>query len=357
MDIGKLIRRITARCHPAAYLFIPVLRLKDRLEGGRMHVSMEKNIREFLSGREPDGASSRRLRRDMWYSFLLYHADFEEYFLFRFPRLSHEGRREFVTEAEKDELCLAMSPEEVWRVIWDKWSAYGLFRKYYARDAVKADAGASYDDFRAFIEKHPRFIAKPRLESCGRGVTIYDAAAPDFDAESVFAELCGVDVICEELIVQAEPLARLHPASVNTVRVATLVREDGSVEVLFTFLRMGRSGSIVDNGGAGGFVACVDKQTGVVVTPGVTERLYSTVCHPDTGVQILGLRIPRWEELLSLAREAALVYPAHPYISWDFALTDAGWVVVEANCQGQFVGPQFTTGRGIRRELAQYFPL
>ncbi|MGM9615750.1 MAG: sugar-transfer associated ATP-grasp domain-containing protein [Oscillospiraceae bacterium] len=357
MDIGMLIRRICAKCHPAAYLFVPVIRLKDRLEGGRMHRSLEENLEIYCSeAQKHDPAALRRLKRDMWYSFILYHASFSEYFVYRFPRLSHEGRREFVTEAEKNALCEKLSPPEVWRVIWDKWSAYTLFRDFYRRDAIKVDAESDLAEFEAFIGAHPRFIAKPRLESCGMGVTIYDAAAPDFDMAAVFAALQGIGVICEELIVETGALAALHPSSVNTVRIATLMK-DGEPVVLFTFLRVGRGDSIVDNGGAGGFVALIDTETGIVTTPGVTERLLEAVIHPDTGLPILGIQIPRWPEALDLARKAAAVYPDHPYISWDLAYTENGWIIVEANCMGQFIGPQFTTGRGCRAYLSRYFDL
>lgn len=357
MDIGMLIRRISAKCHPAAYLFVPVIRLKDRLEGGRMHRSLEENIENYCSGEQKrDPARLRRLRRDMWYSFILYHANFSEYFVYRFPRLSHEGRREFVTEAEKNALCERLSPPEVRRVIWDKWSAYELFRDFYRRDAVKVDTESTFEEFAAFIGAHPRFIAKPRLESCGMGVTLYDAAAADFDAKAVFAALQGTGVICEELIIETGVLAGLHPGSVNTIRIATLMK-DGAPVILFTFLRVGRGDSIVDNGGAGGFVALIDTATGIVSTPGVTERLLEAVIHPDTGMPILGIQIPCWQEALALARRAAMVYPDHPYISWDLAYTEHGWVIVEANCMGQFIGPQFTTGRGCRALLSRYFDL
>lgn len=357
MDIGTIIRRIANAWHPASWLFVPVIRVKDRLEGGNMHRELEESIaRHCTSAQRADARALRRTKRDMWYSFILYHANFNEYFTFLFPRLSHEGRREFVTEAEKNALCQAMSPPEVWRRIWDKWSAYELFGKYYRRDAVKVDGETSFGDFEAFLQKHPRFIAKPRLESCGVGVTIYDAAASGFDAAALFAALRETGVICEELIVQAEPLSLLHPESVNTVRSATLVRDDEPV-ILFTFLRMGRGSSIVDNAGAGGYVALVDTETGLVCTPGTTETHETVLVHPDTGVQILGMQLPRWEELKALSRELALTYPEHPYISWDLALTENGWVVVEANCQGQFICPQFTTEHGIRSYLKQYFDL
>lgn len=357
MDIGKIIRRMAAKWHPIAYLFIPVIRTKDRLEGGNMHRELEEALRTHCTPAEQgDAAWLRRTKRDMWYSFLLYHTNFNEYFMFLFPRLSHEARAEFVTEAEKNELCENMSPPEVWERVWDKWSAYQLFGRYYRRDALKLDGDTPLGDFLAFTEKHPRFIAKPRLESCGVGVAIYDTSASGNAPEALFARLRDLDVICEELIVQAEPLSGLHPGSVNTVRAATLVK-DGAPVLLFTFLRIGRGNSVVDNGGAGGYVALIDADAGIVSTPGVTETHETALLHPDTGAQILGLRLPRWEELKALALELAMVYPQHPYISWDLALTDRGWVVVEANCMGQFIGPQFTTEHGIRGYLSRYFDL
>lgn len=357
MDIGKIIRRIAGKCRPAAWLFVPVIQVKDRLEGGGMHRELERCLRVYCTPEQrADRAFLRRRKRDMWYSFILYHASFNEYFAFLFPRLSHEARREFVTEAEKNELCRNMSSPEVWGRIWDKWSAYELFGKYYQRDALKVDGDADFAAFAAFAEKHPRFIAKPRLESCGVGVAIYDTASEGTYLRALFDRLREIGVICEELIVQAEPLAGLHPGSVNTVRAATLIK-DGEPLLLFTFLRMGRGDSIVDNAGAGGYVASVDKDTGIVVTPGTTEAHETVLTHPDTGAQILGLRLPRWEELKALSKELAMTYPAHPYISWDLALTEKGWVVVEANCMGQFICPQFTTEHGIRAYLSQYFEL
>lgn len=357
MDIGALIRKITARVHPAAYIFIPVLKVKDRLGEGHMHKVLADCIELYTTPEQrADKRGLRRTKRDMWYSFLLYHTDFEEYFLFRFPRLSHAGRREFVPLLEKNELCERMSPPEVQARIWDKWAAYELFRPYYHRDAVAPQSESDYEAFARFVEEHPRFMAKPRLTSCGEGVSLCDTTAEGTDVRALFDRFLREGFICEEVISQAEPMASLHPSSVNTVRAATYVK-NGAPEVVFTNVRVGQGGSIVDNAGAGGFVAAIDVDTGVVMTPGTSKALERVLFHPDTGTQIIGFHIPEWEKLKAMVREAAMTYPVHPYISWDCAYTPDGWVIVEANCMGQVTGAQYSTEHGLRSRMSLYFDM
>ena len=344
-------------CPPAAYLLIPPMRLADTLQGGTLHQHMRENIDIFCTPEQKaDSAYMRWLRRDMWYCAIRYLCAFNEYFMFRFPRLNHRGRSQFVTELQKVDAYQQVGTPETWRTLQNKWECYLKFQKYYHRDAILAGAGLEAETFFSFLDKHARFIAKPLNDACGNGVFLFDAAADGRSREELLAWFRGQDVILEQPIVQCADMARLHPGSVNTVRCATFYK-DGHVDILFTFLRMGRGGSVVDNAGAGGFVASVDPDTGILTTPGVTESLESVLVHPDTGAQIIGWRVPRWEEMKALAREMSLAFTEQPYISWDFALTDRGWVCVEGNHAGQFVCPQFTTQHGIRDRLRPYFDL
>lgn len=340
----------------SAHILAPLLRAADRLQGGELHRHVQKDIDVFCTPEQKaDPAYLRRLRRDMWYCSVRYLCAFNEYFLFDFQRLDHWGRMEFVPELEKVDACRALGDPAVGRVLQDKWQAYERFGEYYKREVVRADGSLSDEAFRAFIRRHPRFIVKPVDAACGRGVRFCDAAGvPDIPA--LLDQLQAQDVILEQPIVQCQSMAQLHPQSVNTVRCAVFTK-DGQAYILFTFLRIGRGDTIVDNAGSGGFVCAVDPQTGITVTKGVTESLDRALIHPETRQKMIGWQIPRWEEMCALAKKLSLSFPDWPYISWDFALTDDGWVVVEANHAGQFVCPQFTTGQGIRRLLAPYFQL
>lgn len=58
--------------------------------------------------------------------------------------------------------------------------------------------------------------------------------------------------ILEVLIVQSSVMEKLHPNSVNTVRIPAFRENDGTL-IVMPFLRVGVGNSVVDNAGAGGF--------------------------------------------------------------------------------------------------------
>ncbi len=355
-DIGAIVRKVCRYCRPVTYLFVLFLQAKDILQGRPMNKVLEQKIAIFCSDEEKKNrAYIRRLKRDMIYSHLLYGCYFEEYFMFRFSRLSHSARCEFVPEKEQLALCRRITSDFARKTFWDKWETYQIFREFYHRDVVKIDKTTPFNVFSRFVEKHPQFIVKPSSASCGRGIYIVDTVAVP-NIQDIFRQIQQEDAVLEELILQCQAFSALHPESVNTIRCATFLK-DGQAQILFTFLRIGQGSSVVDNGGSGGLIASIDVDSGIVITPGVTERCTEYLCHPDTGAQILGMCIPQWEELKKTALKLASVFPEQPYISWDLALTDNGWVMVEGNHAGQFVGPQLTTGQGIRPLLAQYFNL
>ena len=49
------------------------------------------------------------------------------------------------------------------------------------------------------------------------------------------------------------------------------------------------------------------------------------------------------------------VLPDQRYVGWDLALSKDGWVLVEGNSGGQFVGPQISLKKGIRPVIARTF--
>ena len=77
------------------------------------------------------------------------------------------------------------------------------------------------------------------------------------------------------------------------------------------------------------------------------------IFHPDSKEKILGYQIPRWNEVINLAKQLSYSMKEWNYISWDFALTDECWVIVEANASGGLNTVQMH-GEGIREKLLNY---
>lgn len=158
--------------------------------------------------------------------------------------------------------------------------------------------------------------------------------------------------IFEDLIKQSKEMSLWNQSSVNTVRMPCIL-SNGKFYVLNPFLRTGRKGQVIDNAGGGGVFACIDEATGIITTEGIDERNIRYTHHPDSGIQFIGWRVPKYKELLTLAETIfRTCLPEHKYIGFDFALTDYGWVLIEGNW-GQFVG-QYVSREGIHNKFLQY---
>ena len=65
---------------------------------------------------------------------------------------------------------------------------------------------------------------------------------------------------------------------------------------------------------------------------------------------IVGFQIPRWDEAKDFVRKAAQVVPSIRIIGWDVALSQDGWVLIEANRAGEWL-TQEATHTGLRTKI------
>ncbi len=157
--------------------------------------------------------------------------------------------------------------------------------------------------------------------------------------------------VCEELIVQSSQMAALHPNSINTIRITTILTDNNNVVVFYPFLKVGQKGSFVDNAGSGGIIVQIDPNSGKLCSGGYDESNVRYAAHPDTGVIFNGYQLPEFSNAVSLAKKLALVRPGCRYVGWDLAHTDKGWVMVEGNSRGQFIGQQVCDKIGKKSEM------
>lgn len=281
-----------------------------------------------------------------------YHWDFDEFYMYGYRSLTPEERRSFVPEYDKNVFCDKVNDYEDSLIFDSKWASYCRFQPFYKRDCVLVVPPSVRDnqELAAFLQKHPRCIVKPDSNASGRGIFMVDGVDAA-DAMKQIVDHIGARTgrfIAEELIAQSPEISRFHPSSVNSLRVRTF-RFDDRVEVLPSNFRIGRGGSVVDNTGAGGISAALDENGVVIAACGEAGDRFET--HPDTGVRILGARIPHWEEAVAFVKQLAMVLPSVRYVGWDLALTDDGWVMIEGNDKGMLVGVQKPLNKGFRPQL------
>jgi hypothetical protein len=309
-----------------------------------------KTVDENFPGISPEERAA--LIKDMLNEGKKYNVCYEEYVMYRFKDRPFEERRLFIPTRERALYCERLNDPKNQMIFDDKGKTFEVFKKFYKRDLAEVVGWTkeSIEQLRGFVEKHSRFIIKPFNGGNGRGIQIIDAEKYDS-----FESLCAFlkneypqGFVAEELIRQCKELSAVHAASVNTMRIFTVIFDD-RIEFLPLVWRVGRGGSCVDNGGSGG-IFCVLDDNGVIVST-CDEKGRSYDVHPDTNHPLVGFQIPRIEEAKAFAKELAMVVPSNRYCGWDIALTDDGWVMQEGNWQGGIVAFQCPMQRGYRKEM------
>lgn len=195
-------------------------------------------------------------------------------------------------------------------------------------------------------------VCKPLEGSGGKGIRVFNVESSNGESMTLQDRVSGETIrldkteknldpllrsdegwILEDYFEQHPTIARINPSSVNTIRMWVARRSNRSkAECIAGYLRIGRSGAVVDNQSSGGVVCPIDFATGVLgkTQSGTVERLLFT-SHPDHGAAIEGVTIPFWEACKALAETALTAFPEMYFCGLDIAVGPAGPVIIELN--------------------------
>ena len=203
------------------------------------------------------------------------------------------------------------------------------FASFLHRDTLNAET-ATEEELTAFLDKHPVFFAKPNRGTCGNGIEKLDtdAFASVGECRKYLAEK-HLNVL-EEPLAQHEEMARLHPQSVNTLRIVT-DRVGNTVHIAYIVVKIGRGEGFCDNSGQGGVICRVDAEAGKICSVATDDYFNVYETHPDTKIRFVGYQLPMLPEAIAFAKEAALVVPEIRHVGWDVAITPDGPVLIEGN--------------------------
>ena len=217
-------------------------------------------------------------------------------------------------------------------VLGAKWVFNTIWNDYLGRPWYRIKKGrCSKKEFVSRLHGINKVIIKPNRGSCGRNIGVRNVG-DDHDLETLFDELIREDgdYIVEECVIQKGLLGSFNSDTANTVRVNTL-RDESGVKVVYSFLRVGRKGCVVDNLHANGIMFPIDLQTGEI-RYGTDKYGNEYESHPDSGAKIKGEIIPYWEKVRKMCCEAHLLAPKNlNWIGWDVCISDDRIVFLEAN--------------------------
>ena len=315
-----------------------------------------ENCEFFLSKEQlADKQFLDKVIHDIVKSYYLYGTNANEYFCYKFPEKCHRERKTYLPRLKKDLMLVHQMHghhQYFFGQIKDKNAFYEMAKPFFGREACRVEVDDDLQSFSSFVQKCPRFIAKPTRGGSGKGIEILSLKDFEGDAKKAFDYLReeNSSYIVEELVEQDPRIAEWNSSSLNTIRVPSMRTKNGVV-VFYPSIRIGRAGCIIDNAGAGGTFAAIDPKTGVVITDGFDKRGHIYKEHPDSHKPYKGSEIPEWDTLLSFTKQLHESMPEqHKYLAFDLALSTKGWVVVEANW-GELTMPQVEFGKGLYQEF------
>lgn len=248
------------------------------------------------------------------------------------------------------------------RLFMSKQSTNQFLKDYIPRKWC-INRNITFEEFEKLFDGEAGIVYKPNYGFQARGVQVIYFNG---DMRGVYDKVMSFAIgVVEEIIKQHPDMKKLSPESVNCLRIVSVSSKNGTVlpdgtksDIAYVSLKIGRNGNIVDNVIAGGMVANVDIETGIVVTHGINHDLQVIENHPDTGTPIKGFKIPYFKEALELVHRVIKEKELSGLIGWDMAIGENGPEIVEPNfgpAASLLQDPYYPTGEGMKYRMEKYF--
>ena len=204
-------------------------------------------------------------------------------------------------------------------------------------------------------------IIKPVLNHSGAGVKGLEIKngvtnLNGWTVEQLFDKY-GNNFQIQERLKQHERMNLLNATSVNTIRILTY-RSDMEILIIYSVVRIGRQGQVVDNQSAGGISAIIgeDGKLGKYAFGGYSD---DKVEKTDSGTILEGFELPSYSKAIETVKRLHYQLPFFNLIGWDIAIDEEGDpVVIEWNADPGLsqsaYGPGF--GKYTERILRELWP-
>jgi hypothetical protein len=225
-----------------------------------------------------------------------YNISILEYFQFGFYSMSESEKKKWAGTGTMYEFQKTSNPVNERKILDDKRLFYQNYKEFFIHELYTLEELENNESLvKNLLSSNKKLVVKESSGKAGVGVEIIETK-----------ELKGSDVISimkkngfgilETYINQHSSIHQLSPSGVNTIRIFTQIRKDGTYEVLGCRMRISVD-SPVDNMAAGNLAAPLDEITGIINGPGVYSDITKAPesIHPITRVSIIGFQIPFWK--------------------------------------------------------------
>lgn len=299
-----------------------------------MKVLKNASIKDFFKcineAHRLSGNSKLSCVKDMIKSKRKFNAGYYDYVIFQFWDLTDDQRDTYLTRFRSKQLIMHVNDESYAHYFDNKDEFNTVFRDYIGRDYINLET-ASKEQVENFYNSRKKIFCKMKDLECGIGCERIETA--NFNSFKDFYKYVTDKGFCtlEDVIENHPDLDSVYSNSVNTMRMITLIGDDGNPNLIYAVQKFGVNGRVVDNYGVHG---PVDVDTGEFLYPAHSgdtkaEGLYTE--HPNSHEKLVGFVTPMFREAKKMVLQASLVIPQIRYVGWDVAITPNGPAIIEGN--------------------------
>lgn len=283
-----------------------------------------------LDIKKHDGLKASFRRLDYMFCYFFLGAVPEDYFSMVFENKNWKWRNHHITRMRLDFIKKMLNDDdEANMFVNDKLAFCRHWNDKLNRQWCNPE-DTSYDEFTRKFHGIDKIILKRRIGYGGKGIEIIKTSK--ISNEDIYDDLVKKheNYIIEEFHSQTGWIHKINPSSLNTIRVAT-VKVNDQTDVVFSYLRVGVEGAVVDNLHSGGIRFPINHHTGEIYM-GMNYQTSAIESHPDSGVRIAGETIPDWDKICSFCISAHECAPESlRFIGWDVCLDENDMCLIEGN--------------------------
>lgn len=211
----------------------------------------------------------------------------------------------------------------------------------------------SVEEAISLCQNMDQVIIKPAMEMQGNGVQMLTVSNGKTNINGkTIGELFKQykhNFLIQNCVKQHKDLAALNPTSVNTMRILSY-RSGMEVLIVYSVIRIGRKGQVIDNQCAGGISTAITKDGKLSNTAfgGYSE---DNVTITDSGIALDGYQLPSYDKAIAFVKRLHMKLPYFDIIGWDVSIEENGEpILIEYNASPGLSQSAFCSGMGENTE-------
>ena len=276
---------------------------------------------------------------DIWWCYIRYGVDYDEYRIFEFYSLPGFKRDTYMSKCRHQNLENYLCDVKHLAILTNRTKFYIKFKDYLNREYYNIKE-ISFKEFEELALKKKELICRSnnlKGESNTLILNVKNFRSPAFLLDKAKKNNL---VIVESNIKQNKLFDSINPYNMNTVSVVTLLCGN-KVDIVSSYVKFGiTEEDKYDVNSVKHVTGIVDIKTGTIKHKLVSgeDEVYSE--HPISKVKLVGLEIPLFDEIKKVASACALEFDEALEVEWNFVISNTKVYLINANLWDDYVFAQ-----------------